>query len=226
MYDFLIFYIYIHRSYGYVAIEKYEYALEDIAKAKKICPNSVDNATVYNKWLSRGILKMDTEEYLMASKYFSKAILRFPDNKDAYCLNVISVVRSYSLAMRNVFIDEDAKREKIIKTKQFLDVSIAACCKNHREPSLYFFRGLLNFQIHNFYEALNDFNIAIQEEEEPTGQFHLARGRTYACLSIIDEALKDLTAAIDFDGTLLDAYICRGKCAYLIGDNNLAFHDF
>jgi hypothetical protein len=30
MYEFLIFNIYIYRSYGYVAIEKYEHALEDL----------------------------------------------------------------------------------------------------------------------------------------------------------------------------------------------------
>ena len=80
--------------------------------------------------------------------------------------------------------------------------------------------------MHNFYAALSDFNVAIQEEEEATGQFHLARGRTYACLSILDEALKDLSVALELDETLLEAYILRGKCAYLLGDNNLAFHDF
>lgn len=105
MYDFLIFNIYIYRSYGYVAIEKYEHALEDIKKAKKINPAQIDKASVYNKWLSRGILKMDTEEYLMASKYFGKASVRFPNNKDSFCLNVISIVRSYSFSMMNLFID-------------------------------------------------------------------------------------------------------------------------
>jgi len=80
--------------------------------------------------------------------------------------------------------------------------------------------------MHDFYSALSDFNVAIQEEEEATGQFHLARGRTYACLSILDEALKDLSVALELDETLLEAYIFRGKCAYLLGDNNLAFHDF
>jgi hypothetical protein len=80
--------------------------------------------------------------------------------------------------------------------------------------------------MHNFYDALNDFNVAIAEEEEPTGQFHLARGRCYACLSILDEAMKDLSIALELDDTLNEAYIFRGKCAYLLGDNNLAFHDF
>ena len=54
----------------------------------------------------------------------------------------------------------------------------------------------------------------------------MARGRCYACLSMLDEALNDLTVALELDETLLEAYIFRGKCAYLHGDNNLAFHDF
>ena len=99
MYNYLIFNIYVYRSYGYVAIEKYEHALQDLAKAKAINSKAIDQATIYNKWLSRGILKMDTEEYLMASKYFGKASLRFPDNKDSFCLNAISIVRSYSYSM-------------------------------------------------------------------------------------------------------------------------------
>ena len=39
-------------------------------------------------------------------------------------------------------------------------------------------------------------------------------------------ALKDLSIALELDDSLLEAYIFRGKCAYLLGDNNLAFHDF
>ena len=117
MYEYLIFNIYIYRSYGYVAIEKYEHALEDLRKAKKIAPHAMDKATIYNKWLSRGILKMDTEEYLMASKYFSKASLRFPGNKDAFCLNVISIVRSYTFSLSDKFIDDSAKYEKVYQTR-------------------------------------------------------------------------------------------------------------
>ena len=113
----LIFYIYIYRSYGYVAIEKYEHALEDLSKAKKISPYSIDKATIYNKWLSRGILKMDTEEYLMASKYFGKASLRFPSNKDAFCLNAISIVRSYTYSMAGKYIDNQIKCDKVMQTK-------------------------------------------------------------------------------------------------------------
>lgn len=113
MYDYLIFNIYMYRSYGFVAIEKYEHALDDLRKAKKISPNMINKASIYNKWLSRGILKMDTEEYLMASKYFSKASLRFPENKDSFCLNAISIVRSYSYSLSGHYIDDSIKSEKL-----------------------------------------------------------------------------------------------------------------
>lgn len=56
--------------------------------------------------------------------------------------------------------------------------------------------------------------------------FYLARGRTYACMSIYTEAMKDLSIALNLDETLQQAYVFRGCCAYLLGDNNLAFLDF
>ena len=40
------------------------------------------------------------------------------------------------------------------------------------------------------------------------------------------EAVKDLTAAITLDEDSLEAYLNRGKCAYLLGDTPLAFLDF
>jgi RNA-binding protein YlmH len=85
---------YLYRAYGYVAIEKYEVALQDIKRAKKL--HNLDAATIYNKLLGKGILRMDHEDYIMATKYFTKASMKFVSNKDPYCLYIISIVRSYS----------------------------------------------------------------------------------------------------------------------------------
>lgn len=65
----------------------------------------MDSASLYNKLLGKGILKMDHEEFLMATKYFKKASLKFPGNKDPYCLYIISIVRSYSYSLKGIPID-------------------------------------------------------------------------------------------------------------------------
>ena len=223
-FNYLIHQILLFRAYGYVAIEKYELAQEDIRKVKRY--GRIDAATIYNKWLGKGILRMDHEDYLMASKFFTKAWKKFNSNKDPYCLQVISIVRSYSYSLSGYYIDQQIKFDKVLETKKFLDKAITNCDKKVKEPSLYFLRGLLYFHMHHFYEALQDFNTAIEQEEESTAQFFLARGRTYACLSILNEAMKDLSIALNLDETLQQGYIYRGKCAYLLGDNNLSFLDF
>jgi len=50
---------------------------------------------------------MDNEDYLMATKYFNKASEKFPFNKDAYCLYIISIVRSYSYSLTDLIVDND-----------------------------------------------------------------------------------------------------------------------
>lgn len=113
-----------YRSYGYVAIEKYEQALIDIKKIKK---KSSEPETIYNKYLSKGILRMDHEDYLMASKFFIKAWKLFPSNKDAYCLQVISIVRSYTYSLYGFNVDQQIKYDKVIETKYFIEKAIANC---------------------------------------------------------------------------------------------------
>ena len=40
------------------------------------------------------------------------------------------------------------------------------------------------------------------------------------------EAITDLSIGININKDLIDAYLNRGQCAYLIGDTGLAFMDF
>ena len=54
------------------------------------------------------------------------------------------MIRSYSYSMQGLTIDLDLKRDKVMEAKAFMDKAIANCNKV-KEPSLHFFRGLLNF---------------------------------------------------------------------------------
>jgi|TARA_B110000285_G_C14913082_1_gene508884 tetratricopeptide (TPR) repeat protein len=95
-----------------------------------------------------------------------------------------------------------------------------------KDESVLFLRGILNFSLHRFYDAINDFERVIEKADETNAIHYLARGRCYACLSMFKEAITDLSIGINLNKNLLDAYLNRGKCAYLIGDTGLAFMDF
>ena len=95
-----------------------------------------------------------------------------------------------------------------------------------KDETVLFLRGILNFALHRFYDAITDFERVIDKSEETSAVHYLARGRCYACLSMFKEAITDLSIAINLNKDLLDAYLNRGKCAYLIGDTGLAFMDF
>lgn len=66
----------------------------------------------------------------------------------------------------------------------------------------------------------------IEKDEDTHAKYYLGWGRTYACLSMFKEAIADLSIAINIEKSLNEAYLCWGKCAYLIGDTSLAFMDF
>jgi len=95
-----------------------------------------------------------------------------------------------------------------------------------KDEQVLFLRGILNFSLHRFYDAICDFERVIEKTDETNAVHYLARGRCYACLSMFKEAITDLSIAINLNKDLIDAYLNRGKCAYLIGDTGLAFMDF
>ena len=137
---------------------------------------------------------------------------------------MVALVNSCLAGGESVNIDDQRKSKRVLQAKAVLDQALARAPS--REKSLVYYRGVLQFYLHQFFEAMEDFDSLIGDEEEANAKFFLARGRAYACLSMFPEAIKDLTAAIAMDEDLLDAYLNRGKCAYLLGDTALAFLDF
>jgi tetratricopeptide (TPR) repeat protein len=54
---------------------------------------------------------------------------------------------------------------------------------------------------------LIDLDAAIDIDEEPSAKLYLARGRCHACLSMFQEAINDLTKAIEMDEEISDVGI-------------------
>ena len=73
-----------------------------------------------------------------------------------------------------------------------------------KDYQVLYFRGLLNFSLHYFYDAITDFEQVIEKSEDTHSKFYLSRGRCYACLSMFKEAITDLSIALNLNKELLD----------------------
>jgi len=174
---------------------------------------------MFNMIMCQGLKALEKKEYENAISFFSKAGQRMPGNRDPYFMRAVSIVQF----VLHKPLKQGTKAKMLRDAKRDLNRALKHSPKDYQ---VMFYRGLLNFALHYFYDGITDFETVIEKSEETNAKYYLARGRCYACLSMFKEAITDLSIAINLNKDLLDAYLNRGKCAYLIGDTGLAFMDF
>ena len=86
-------------------------------------------------------------------------------------------------------------------SKKILDKALQSA---PNDSNLLYHRGLILYYQHYFYDALIDLDAVIDLDDDPSAKFYLARGRCHACLSMFQEAISDLTKAIELDEELSD----------------------
>lgn len=91
-----------------------------------------------------------------------------------------------------------------MEAKQIIEKALE---KSPKDSTLLIMRGQLLFYLHQFYEALIDFDSAIDLDDEPSAKMYFSRGRCHACLSMFQDAITDLTKAIEMDEELTDVII-------------------
>jgi len=219
----LTFNSHVYRAYGYLFNGLYKEGYDDLVTAQTL--DILDKASEYNQIVAQGVLcTSETNDYMKAHDLFESSKLLFSDNKDPYLLQSLNIMNKCFKDHPNHWIDEPERRKLLHMAKSIVDDAIDKDCK--LDSVIYYYRGLLHNYLHWFYEALLDFEMAIDKDDEPGASLYLARGRSFACLSMLNEAIKDFSIAINLDEKWIDAYLCRGKCSYLVGDNTQAFMDF
>jgi tetratricopeptide (TPR) repeat protein len=102
-----------------------------------------------------------------AEGFFKKASFGdFKKNKEPYLLQIISLIKSVTYADNNDIINVDipSKRKAILKAIKVLNIGIE---QNPDDLSLYYYRGLLLFYLHKFFDAFLDFDYIVEKEDEP-----------------------------------------------------------
>ena len=100
-----------------------------------------------------------------------------------------------------------------------------AVALNDSCSNLYYVRALLLYCIENPADAHAEIEKAIDKADENYPKYFYLRGLIYASLQSFDNALSDLSIAINLDKNFAEAYLERGKCYFAIGDLKMAFMD-
>lgn len=113
-----------------------------------------------------------------AQTVFQKASFGdFKKNKEPYLLQVISLITSVTYHCQNndiINVDFPAKRKTLSQAIKILNLAIT---QNPDDLTLYYYRGLLLFYLHKFFDAFLDFDYIVEKEDEPMAKYYLARGK-------------------------------------------------
>lgn len=215
--DYIFPLLFIYRAYGSIVCEEYESGLRDFQRSAQI--KKLSQAQYYNMILCQGLKNLIANDCEQSITFFTRAAKMLNTRRDPYLLRALAMVqyaaqKPLSASTKNQML-KDAKKDLT-----------TALTHSPKDDQVLWLRGTLNFALHRFFDGIRDFERVIDKVDETMAAHYLARGRCYACLSMFREAITDLSIATNLNKDLVDAYLNRGKCAYLIGDTALAFMDF
>lgn len=147
--------------------------------------------------LCQGLKALQNNEYENAISFFTKCSSKIPANRDPYLLRAIAIVRYAS----HKPIKPKTRTKMLKDAKRDLN---KALINSQKDYNVLYLRGLVNFALNFFYDAITDLETVIEKSEEASAKHYLARGRCYACLSMFKEAITDLSIAINLNKDLLD----------------------
>lgn len=195
---------YTFRGYAYAAQEFHDKATKDLSIASKM--QKLDSASEYNYLISQALVQNDKKP--------DQALSLLEKSKEFYPKNPEPLVFQACILFYMKLME---------KSKDLLNHAIDL---KPGDSDLHFFRSILNYSSEKYSEAIQDLEIAIDKAEDNNVYQYLCRGLCYAELGMYSEAINDFSAVMQLDENLSQAFLYRGRCAFMQDDINLAYTDF
>lgn len=205
---------YCYRAYGYTALNQHENALHDFKKANLYM--ELDKASKYNQKLSQACLYALKGDISAAISFFRKAHDHFPKNLEPNLYQACVLVQE-------AFKTSQINHNLLTESESLID---QATRMREIESDAYFFRSGIKYLTGKYKEALEDAKLTIEKAEDNQCSHYILRGLCHAALKYYKEAIQDFRVAQQLGDDLGYLYSYRGRCAYLMGDTNLAFSDY
>lgn len=92
-------------------------------------------------------------------------------------MQVISLIgeATYNCNNNDIINVDFPQKQKVLHSA--IKVLNSAIEQNPEDLSLYYYRGLLLFYLHHFFDAFLDFDFIVEKEDEPLCKYYLARGK-------------------------------------------------
>ena len=195
---------YTFRGYAYAAQEMHEKASRDLSAASKV--QKLDSASEYNFLVSQAIINFEKKPDIALSQ-LAKAKNLYSKNPEPF---VYESCIYFSMKLT------EKSKESINKALEL----------KAEDSDLHYFRAIMNYYENKHPEGVSDVEIAIEKAEDNNAYHYLLRGLCYAQLGLYNEAINDFSAVLQLDENLSQAYLYRGRCAFIQEDTNLAYADF
>lgn len=194
----------------------YKDSLKDYEKLTHL--KKLSKTSNFNITFAKLIKQIDQKNFIKAIEIANEGIKLCPDNRCIKMLKKVAEVQYF------ITIKDKPEASKILQViKRELNLIVDDNCQDHEHQ---FLKGIINLFTRDIMVALNDFEKAIQNNDDSSENYHFLRGMCYACLSLFKEASNDFGICLKLNEKKEEAYINRGKCSYLLGDISKAFKDF
>ncbi|HEY6161431.1 MAG TPA: tetratricopeptide repeat protein [Bacteroidia bacterium] len=196
-----------------------------------------DKLTEYEKALVENAQLLDRRNDLAMPYYYRGMCNLNTGNKDAAMQDFDMAIQLDSkypdpLYQRGKMLVENGKKEEgCIQIRTAADLGSAAAKELYEEnfcwnASLnYMKEGTTKFNLGQYNEAINDFDLAIKLNPDSANLFN-KRGQCYYALGKFDKALLDFGKALERDSSKAEYYFRKGLCYYSQEKHQQAFSEF
>ena len=201
---------------------KVHQALQTLDEALKKTP---ENAELH---FLRGVCHLRQANHALAVFDFGEVLHRDSDGKLGF-RNRPEIAAAYA-ARAQEFLDREESQAAIDLLSPLINAQAVAAPAN-----LFFLRGLALSQQELYADALRDFLIADQRDTQNPPTFgrrpefaaaFVRRGEQRLKAQLIDDAISDLTSALQINIDNAEAFLLRGTCYLEKHDFNAALEDF
>ncbi len=193
-------------------------ALQDYQEVQKL--SKLDKSSTYNKLLCEGILAAQIDNFESALTLFDKALKIYSNKAEPHFYKATLTIQAFRKSHQKS--DKVKMVNSIEKSLKDLDKALDL---NESCSSLYYVKAVLLYMIEDLDLAYTFVKKAIEKADDYDAKYYYLKGAIYAVAGNYQQAISNLSTAINIDKNFRPSYLERAKCYFTMGELKQVFLD-